>query len=298
MVHALSIVLVAAVAISIAANAYLYESSQSLQTAVSALNSENQRLTKQLGAVLHENSSSTAPANATVQKPSIAPGTSALSNETGTVHSITAVAVKAVQQSDGFFQNVAYEGTVMGIAADIRPGEGRILINTQVPTGVDFQSSAKTAVKVAESITGVQLSSRDVIFSITSMGNATDLQAVDGGSAGGAMTVLLVSELEGKQINPKVLMTGTINADGTIGPIGGVEEKAQAAGQYGAKTFLVPNGQAVYADQVCHQNTVGPVTYTTCQAEQKSLSDLTQSKYGMKVVEVGTIQDALAYFIS
>ena len=295
MAHATSVILVAALAISIAANVYLYESSQSLQAAVSNLGSENHRLAQQISAIQGENSSSTAAPSS--QKVFTAPATT-LTNETGTVHSITAVAVKTVQQSDGFFQNVVYEGTTMGIAADIRPGEGRILINTEVPTGVDFQSSAKTAVKVAESISGVQLSSKDVIFSITSRGNASDLQAVDGGSAGGAMTVLLVSELEGKQINPKVLITGTINPDGTIGPIGGVEQKAQAAGEYGAKTFLVPKGQAVYDDQICRQNTVGPVTYTACQSEQKQLSDLTQSKYGMKVVEVGSIRDALAYFMS
>jgi len=40
-------------------------------------------------------------------------------------------------------------------------------------------------------------------------------------------------------------MTGTINSDGTIGPVGGVPEKAQAAGQYHAKIFLVPKGKGV-----------------------------------------------------
>jgi uncharacterized protein len=54
------------------------------------------------------------------------------------------VAVKAVATTDGFFQTVRYEGAVMDIVVEIiENGQGRILVNTEVPTGVDFQSSAK-----------------------------------------------------------------------------------------------------------------------------------------------------------
>ena len=73
------------------------------------------------------------------------------------------------------------------------------MVNTEVPTGVDFQTSATTAVKIAQSVTGVtDLNKKDVIFSIKSKGNnsaSNDLQAVDGPSAGAAMTVLLAAEL-------------------------------------------------------------------------------------------------------
>jgi uncharacterized protein len=296
-----SIVLAGLLAISVAANIYLYNLYFDLGRSLSSLESQNSRLSKQpIGSSsnLVINNGSEVPPHNSIQTSSPTLAATSFGNNSGTVRSITAVAVKTIQQDDGFFQSVSYVGTVMQIAADIRPGEGRILINTEVPTGVDFQSSAKTAVKVAEVVTGTQLSTKDVIFSITSEGNATDLQAVDGGSAGAAMTVLLVSEMEGKQINPKVLMTGTINDDGTIGQIGGVAEKAQAAGQYGAKIFLVPTGQAVYAAENCQESRQGPIVYRTCQSEQKSLSDLTESQFGMKVVEVGTIQQALSYFLS
>lgn len=118
------------------------------------------------------------------------------------------MAVKAVATTDGFFQTVRYEGAVMDIVVEIiENGQGRILVNTEVPTGVDFQSSAKIAVKVAQDLTGIRLSSKDVIFSITAKGNAEDLQAVDGGSAGAAMTILLMmSELQSKSnLNQTVL---------------------------------------------------------------------------------------------
>lgn len=210
---------------------------------------------------------------------------------------ISAVAVSPVIQSDGFFETTTYQGAVLKITVDVRDGTGLVLVNTAIPTGVDFQTSAKTAVTVAHNITGIDLAKKDVIFSI-STGNNQNLQAVDGGSAGGAMTVLLISDILGKSINNQVLMTGTIQADGTIGPIGAATEKADAAGQFGAKIFLVPRGQGVMPVQTCNQTNEGPVMYQTCTTEEKPLSPAMESKYGMKVIEINTIQDALKYFNS
>ncbi len=210
---------------------------------------------------------------------------------------ISAVAVSPVIQSDGFFETTSYQGAVLKITVDVRDGTGLVLVNTAIPTGVDFQTSAKTAVTVAHNVTGIDLSKKDVIFSI-STGNNQNLQAVDGGSAGGAMTVLLISDILGKPISNQVLMTGTIQADGTIGPIGAAKEKADAAGQFGAKIFLVPKGQGVMPVQTCNQTNQGPIIYQTCTTEEKSLSPAMESKYGMKVIEINTIQDALKYFNS
>jgi len=210
---------------------------------------------------------------------------------------ISAVAVSPVIQSDGFFETTRYQGNVLKITVDIRDGTGLVLVNTVIPTGVDFQTSAKTAVAVAHSVTGIDLSKKDVIFSISAENNK-NLQAVDGGSAGGAMTVLLISDILGKTINNQVLMTGTIQSDGTIGPIGAAPEKADAAGQFGAKIFLVPHGQGVMPVQSCNQTREGPIIYQTCTTEEKSLSPTMESKYGMKVIEIGSILDALKYFNS
>jgi uncharacterized protein len=211
--------------------------------------------------------------------------------------SISAVAVTPVIESDGFFETTSYQGSILKISVEIRDGTGLVLVNTAIPAGVDFQTSAHTAVMVAQNVTGIDLSTKDVIFSVSSENNQ-DLQAVDGGSAGGAMTVLLISELLGKQINNQVLMTGTIEPNGTIGQIGEADVKADAAGKYGAKIFLVPQGQAVSTVQNCSEQNEGPITYQTCSTEQEPLSPMMESKYGMKVIEINTIQDALKYFNS
>jgi len=219
-----------------------------------------------------------------------------LSNSNNYAESIAAVAVYPIVQSDGFFQSTVYNGTILKITVDIRDGTGLVLANTAIPEGVDFQNSARIAVQVSHNITGIDLSHKDVIFSITA--NNQNLQAVDGGSAGGAMTVLLTSAVLGKSINGQVLMTGTIQPDGTIGPIGGVLEKAQAAANYGAKTFLVPTGQGVVDEQHCTQSTQGPFVYQSCSPQEVSLTSIMESKYGMKVIEVGNINDVLKYFNS
>ena len=211
--------------------------------------------------------------------------------------SIEAVAVRPVLDSNGIFETTTYQGIVMKINVEIRDGSGLVLVNTAIPTGVDFQTSAKTAVMVAQKITNVDLSKKDVIFSISSENNQ-ELQAVDGGSAGGAMTVLLSSEILGKSLNDKVLMTGTIQDDGTIGEIGGAAEKADAAGKYGAKIFLVPQGQATVEIQSCTEKSEGVFTYRSCTAEEKPLSPITEKQYGMKVIEVSDIEQALSYFNS
>ncbi len=215
-----------------------------------------------------------------------------LSTDNESKKSITAVAVRQIPTND-FFQSYTFEGTTMKITVEIRSGDGKILVNTATATGVDFQSSARTAVETAEKIANVDLSSSDVIFSIES---ESDIEAVDCPSAGGAMTVLLISELMHKDIRTDVLMTGTINTDGSVGRVGGIMEKADAAGKYGAKIFLVPDKQSTVKVESCEEKKVGPALYRTCKFEPASLSEITHDKYGMDVIEIKNIQEAMSYF--
>jgi uncharacterized protein len=285
-----AIALAVLVAGSLFANYYLYSQLGNRDRAIAALQSQVADLQTRLAA-------KPAAKPVEVQKPQPAP--QAAPAQGSTSQSIAAVAVKQVVVSDGFFQRTQYQGLVMNITVDIREGKGLVLVNTEIPAGVDFQTSARTAVKVAqESVPGADLSKRDVIFSITSNDKQGDLQAVDGPSAGAAMTLLLISELQSKSINGSVLITGTIEPDGTVGPVGGVPEKALAAGQYGAKVLLVPKGEAVYPEQTCQDHQQGPIIYRSCTEEQKPLSPATEAKYGMKVIEVENISQALQHFQS
>jgi len=65
---------------------------------------------------------------------------------------------------------------------------------------------------------------------------------VDGPSAGGLMTVGVLAALRGDAMKPDVAMTGTINPDGTIGPVGGIPHKIDGAAAKGMKQVLIPGG--------------------------------------------------------
>lgn len=292
--HKIIYVLIGIIMISIFSNYMLYQKTQSLEQITDYYKNQNNKNLEKLAKItLIPKQVSVSPLS---NNQTIDQAVSHANNYTSS-KSIEAVAVRPVLESNGVFETTTYQGTIMKITVEIRDGSGLVLVNTAIPTGVDFQTSAKTAVIVAQKITNIDLSKKDVIFSISSENNQ-ELQAVDGGSAGGAMTVLLASEILKKPLNDKVLMTGTIQDDGTIGEIGGAAEKADAAGKYGAKIFLVPQGQAMVEIQSCNEKTEGVFTYRSCTSQEQPLSPITEKQYGMKVIEISNIEQALSYFNS
>ena len=84
-----------------------------------------------------------------------------------------------------------------------------------------------------------------------------------------AFTLALISDLNRGDLTGgrRVAVTGTIASDGTVGPVGGVAQKAIAAKRSGAVAILVPPGEA---------------------------SDARSHASGLRVITVRTIDDALA----
>jgi hypothetical protein len=77
---------------------------------------------------------------------------------------------------------------------------------------------------------------------------------IDGPSAGALMTSAVLAGYLGDTIDPTVTMTGTINPDGTIGPVGGIPHKIQGAAAAGKTTVLVPGGQRYDYDYAAGQS--------------------------------------------
>ena len=136
---------------------------------------------------------------------------------------------------------VVQSGVMLNITAEVKPGKGRVLVDTQPLMGVVFQDAANTAVFVAQNRTGISLGGSDVIFSINAPGQ---VPSVDGPSAGALMTLLAISAIEKKPLREDVTLTGTIDQDGNVGAIGGIVEKAQAARDSGKSLFLLPRANA------------------------------------------------------
>ncbi|NLB54350.1 MAG: hypothetical protein GX811_01040, partial [Lentisphaerae bacterium] len=79
-------------------------------------------------------------------------------------------------------------------------------------------------------------------FIVTVEGN------VDGDSAGGLFTVAFLALLQGDKILPGVTMTGTITPDGSIGLVGGVKYKLEAAKKKGFSKVVIPEFMRIEAD--------------------------------------------------
>lgn len=63
---------------------------------------------------------------------------------------------------------------------------------------------------------------------------------IDGPSAGGLLTVGVLAGIHKHSIDPQMTMTGTINPDGEIGPVGGIPYKIEGAARAGKKVVLIP----------------------------------------------------------
>jgi hypothetical protein len=100
--------------------------------------------------------------------------------------------------------------------------------------GDQTRAASWGAVTVATLLTGAKLEG-NYRFEVSG--------AIDGPSAGALTTVAVLSLLRGDTIATDITMTGTINPDGTVGPVGGIPEKIVGTAKAGYKRILIPAGQ-------------------------------------------------------
>ena len=173
--------------------------------------------------------------------------------------------------------NTAMEAT---LHAEIKPGTGRIFSSIHTIVGSQTQESEKNAVIAATTAVGDDTRNKyDFYFDIQSSASS-----IDGPSAGGAIALLLVSMLTGNDLNEKVSITGSITSDGYVGDVGGVYAKAKKASEVGIKLFMVPFG-----------NRQQVITKEDGSTDLVDLIDYSYKNWGMKIVEVQTIDDILEY---
>ena len=189
-------------------------------------------------------------------------------------------------------QSVSEEGTLMNISVEIRPGKGRVLVQTTPLMGVVFQDAANTAVYVAENKTGKALSTSDIIFSVNAEGQ---IPGVDGPSAGALMTLLTISAIDNKTLNDSITLTGTIDNEGNVGAIGGVLEKAQAAKAGGKTLFLIPRENSELVTYKLVERHFGGITVVEREPETADAKDYLEKNVGIRTEYVDTIDDVLNY---
>ncbi len=189
-----------------------------------------------------------------------------------------------------YSRQIVEEGTMMRVSVDIKPGYGRVLVETKPLMGVIFQDAANTAVVAAENYTGCDLTGSDVIFSVEAM---SEVPEVDGPSAGALMTTLIIAALENITLPDDVTMTGTISPDGHIGEIGGVIEKAEAAKANNKHIFILPreNNRLVRYEKVRKQ--YGGITIIKQKPVIEDTKEYIEGNIGIHVEYVDSINDVM-----
>lgn len=179
-------------------------------------------------------------------------------------------------------------GAILSAQVIVTNGTGHVFVDTNPYTQVDLQGSARLAAMVASDVLGVDEKSYDFYY-VIDIGSPI----IGGPSAGGALTVATIAAMNNWEIKPGIVMTGMIDPDETIGPVGGIPFKLQAAATKNTSLFLVPQGQLVV--NMTTMVRIGNIITSNTKEETVDLIELGK-KLNVDVKEVNTIQDAVLLF--
>lgn len=183
-------------------------------------------------------------------------------------------------------------GVMTFLVVEAVPGSGRTLVDIDnLLFWSDTQHSIRIAKKVASIITGIDINNYDLVYNIYA--NAS---IIGGESAGAALTLATIAALQNKSLREDIIITGTINHDGTIGPVQAILPKAKAAKENNASLFLVPllQSREIIYETRQHCEKFGPAEFCTTEQIPKKVN--ISEEAGMEVKEVGTIAEAMNYF--
>ncbi len=186
---------------------------------------------------------------------------------------------------------LGYEGASADLYLEIKPGSGRVFLDTFPLTKVDTQISTRLAKEVACNYLNKNCDKYDFIYTIRS-----DSSIVAGPSAGAAIAILTISLLDGFKLNESISITGTINSGGVIGSVGGIKEKIDAARRIRLKKVLIPRGERFIREERMGKNGSND-TNTTNDISNETL-DIVEygKKMGINIIEVSDLGEALYEF--
>ena len=167
-----------------------------------------------------------------------------------------------------------YEGGIADLFLEIKPGSGRVFLETFPLTRTDTQMSTRFAKAIACDAIERDCDDVDFFYTITA-----DSAIIAGPSAGASIAVLTVAMLEDIKLEQSYAITGTINSGGLIGPVGGLKAKVEAAKKAGLKKVFIPSGELI-------------VKADNSTTDLKNLS----KGLGIEVAEASTLSEAVKGF--
>lgn len=179
------------------------------------------------------------------------------------------------------------EGVVFNVTLIVAyPGTGRVFFSALPYTEIDTQGAARLAAEIAASLVGKAFHNYDYYVTMDSRA-----PIIGGPSAGALITAGFMAVIAGRSIRNDTTITGMINPDGTIGPVGGLKEKIEAAASAGIKRVIIPRGQRMYTYPVVVEQQVGRWIIRRTVYNSIDLLDYGRS-LGVEVIEAGNILEA------
>ena len=150
--------------------------------------------------------------------------------------------LSAQQESQGFYSANRGEVALVDLAVShVSSGTGPE-VSTDSHFGGNLDVSLRTAVSAAAKAVGYDQRFLRVRVSVKTSILQSGLY-IEGPSAGAVLAVGIASALLGDQIRPDVCMSGTINENLEVGPVGGLEEKIKGCRQFKYREMVVPFAQ-------------------------------------------------------
>ncbi|MBR9677805.1 MAG: hypothetical protein GOU97_00720 [Nanoarchaeota archaeon] len=170
--------------------------------------------------------------------------------------------------------DTGYKGILATVEVEVHNGSGRVFVDTMPLTEVDTQASARLAKEVSCNTLNLNCNEYDFFYIIRS-----HAPIVGGPSAGASLAGATLAAFTNKTVNESVMLTGTINPDGSVGRVGSILTKTEAAYEGGATKFLIPKGQSIiYLEE-------GATTQTL------DLTDYAKKNWRVSIIEVKNVKE-------
>lgn len=163
----------------------------------------------------------------------------------------------------------ADNGILTYVSLNVTPGHGMVYVVGPNNVGSSTTDSAITAAAYASEYLGYNENNYTFKYRIDNSSN------ISGPSAGLAFTLLAISALQHRPLADNFTVTGTIASNGSVGEIGGVYNKVEAAKEQGMRFVLVP--------------------YAPPYSFEEEFYYIAQQHFNVPLVEVANVTQALPY---
>ncbi|MFC7130519.1 S16 family serine protease [Haloferax chudinovii] len=133
-------------------------------------------------------------------------------------------------------------GLVIPVTFEFTDGKGELFVNLNgIEVRHDLQLALREARETATRLTGASLTNTATHVTFESSG--TGVLALRGKSWEAGLTVALVASLRQRSLSQETLITGIVDDEGALLPVGETETKARAARAADAQALIIPAGE-------------------------------------------------------